>query len=102
MLNIIKLLRPGHWTKNSFVVLPIIFSGQYQSLESWIDVGIGFLLFNILASTVYIINDITDIPRDRLHPIKQKRPLASGAISLVGGILLSIALFALFIFFGTS
>jgi len=80
--SIIKLLRPQQWLKNGVVLAGLIFSGQganpvYQNISL-----LTLATFCLLASAVYTLNDIVDIKRDRLHPLKKNRPLAAGEISI--------------------
>jgi len=80
----IKLIRPHQYIKNSFVLLGIVFSGQWEQSVLY-SVGIAFLSFCAVSSAVYVLNDILDIEADRQHPTKRNRPLACGAISLRTG-----------------
>lgn len=99
----LSLLRPKQWVKNAFVLAPLLFTGQFLELSEISKVAIATILFCIASSSVYIINDIHDIEKDRLHPIKSvKRPLASGDITVPKALLvlliLYIILFVSFIF----
>lgn len=80
MNAVIRLLRPHQYIKNGFVILGIVF-GQSRSLPHFIDAGIAFLAFCSAASCVYVFNDIFDLESDRRHPVKCKRPIASGEVS---------------------
>ena len=80
--NILKLLRPTHYIKNLFVLLPLFFSAQITNTSLLWDALLAFLSFCIVASSVYIFNDIYDVEEDRIHPEKRTRPIASGAISI--------------------
>lgn len=88
----IQLLRPRHWIKNIFVFAALLFSRNIDSLPSVIAAATAFLCFCIAASTVYIFNDLLDMEKDRKHPRKRKRPLASGNISRREAILLLAAM----------
>jgi hypothetical protein len=78
----VQLLRPKHWIKNVLLFTPLIFSGSLLKYEAILYSAVGFIYFSIAASLVYTINDLADVERDRLHPVKRmKRPLASGAVS---------------------
>ena len=79
--QILKLLRPKHWIKNGLILLPLFFNLSF-SFENILTAIIGFSLFSLAASVVYIINDINDIEDDKKHPKKKHRPLASGAVSV--------------------
>jgi 4-hydroxybenzoate polyprenyltransferase len=82
MLQLIKLLRPHHWTKNLFVFTGILFSHQWENAGLWLDVILAALAFSLTSSAVYVINDIADREQDRLHPDKCRRPIASGAVGV--------------------
>ena len=77
----IRLLRPKHALKNLLIFLPLVFGGALFDAPVLQSAVCGFVAFCCLASVVYIINDICDAPRDRLHPTKKTRPIASGAVS---------------------
>jgi 4-hydroxybenzoate polyprenyltransferase len=84
MREFIKLLRPHQYIKNGFVLLGVVFAGQWEP-ETLILAGLAFVAFCVIASAVYVLNDIVDVEFDRQHPEKKNRPLASGAISLRAG-----------------
>ena len=77
----LKLLRPKDWAKNSFLFLPLFFGREIFNMDKLIPVFFGFIAFSCIASSIYIINDYRDREDDRKHPVKCKRPLASGAVS---------------------
>ena len=98
-----KLLRPKDWAKNLFLIVPSFFAGQFFVPSRFAAMIAGFMAFCCFASSIYIINDYRDIEDDRKHPVKSKRPLASGkvkkpiAVSICVGLLIlgiSLALFA--------
>jgi 4-hydroxybenzoate polyprenyltransferase len=76
-----EAMRPGHWVKNGFVAVPIVFGGRYTSPEAWGHCLLAVLSFCLLSSAVYLINDILDRDADRQHPRKRTRPIASGRLS---------------------
>ncbi len=78
----IKLLRISHWLKNLFVFVPLLFSKHLLDPDYFLKVILGFIAFSLISSMVYVFNDIIDRDYDRRHPIKNKRPLATGKISL--------------------
>lgn len=80
--HIIVSMRPGHWVKNLFIFAGLIFSGNLFHPEILIRVGTGFILFSLVASSIYIFNDIIDLKFDRAHPEKKTRPLAAGLLSV--------------------
>ena len=78
--HLLRSLRPRQWTKNLFVFAGLIFGDKLTDPRS---VGIAvaaFGVFCLLSSTVYLINDVRDREADRLHPVKSRRPIASGAL----------------------
>jgi 4-hydroxybenzoate polyprenyltransferase len=92
-----RLLRPRQWLKNGFVVAPLLFSGLALNGTAQFHAVVGFAVFSLLASGVYVFNDIADRESDRAHPVKRKRPIASGAIgvtvaSALGAILIVASL----------
>jgi len=90
--NYIKLIRVKHWLKNGLVFLPLFFSINLFKTTLLFNSLISFLIFSFTASIVYVVNDINDIEKDKLHPIKKKRPLASGVISKKQAIITAIVL----------
>ncbi|MBQ6498054.1 MAG: UbiA prenyltransferase family protein [Bacilli bacterium] len=81
MKKYIKLIRVKHWIKNLLVFLPIFFSINIFNMDLLKISFLAFVVFCCTSSIVYIINDMSDIEKDRLHPIKKLRPLASGEVS---------------------
>ena len=80
MKEYIRLLRPKHSIKNLLVLFPLVFSGRLLETELLFRALCAVLAFCIVASLVYILNDIRDVERDRQHPTKCRRPIASGAV----------------------
>ena len=74
-------MRLQQWIKNLFLFAALIFSVHLFNLSSLLLTVAGFVLFSLTASGVYIFNDITDLEKDKLHPIKSQRPLPSGKLS---------------------
>lgn len=92
LLAFFKLLRPKQWTKNFLLFAGILFAWRVTDIPLLINVVAGFFIFCALSGFVYIVNDIVDVEKDREHPKKKNRPIASGAISPsaagIGGTLL--------------
>jgi 4-hydroxybenzoate polyprenyltransferase len=80
--HVIVSMRPGQWSKNLFIFAGLIFSGNLFHPEVLIRVGSGFILFSLVASSIYIFNDIMDVEYDRAHPEKKNRPVAAGLLSV--------------------
>ena len=94
----IALLRVKNWLKNVFILFPLIFSLNLLNIHLVIKAIVAFLIFCIASSIVYIVNDITDLEKDRLHPRKKNRPLPSGTISSKSAIItLIVCIISLFI-----
>lgn len=99
MLNaIIKTMRPRQWvTKNIFIFAAIVFDKQLFILNSFERTLAGFILFCLISSSVYIINDLFDIEADRQHPEKKNRPIPSGklpvSVAWVVGVSLAVVSF---------
>ncbi|MCB2209727.1 decaprenyl-phosphate phosphoribosyltransferase [bacterium] len=92
---IIKTMRPRQWTKNIFVIAAIVFDKQLLNPRSLLVTFLAVILFCLVSSLVYIINDLVDIEADREHPKKRSRPLASGALSKSWAIAAAIFLAAI-------
>lgn len=88
--GIIQLIRPKQWIKNSFIFAAIIFSGNFLNLRMLSSNLLTFLLFCLTSSSVYILNDIVDIDKDRCHPKKKYRPLPSGKVSVKSAVIVDI------------
>lgn len=82
MSPILKLIRPKQWIKNLFVFLPLFFGGNLLNVSSLIAAVITFVAFCFAASSIYCFNDLVDVEADRRHPVKCKRPVAAGLISV--------------------
>ncbi len=80
IVPLIKAMRPHQWVKNTFVFAGILFSGRLFNPDDIITVIIGFAIFCMAASGVYLFNDSLDKEKDKLHPKKKNRPIASGQI----------------------
>ncbi len=92
VIDYFKLLRPRQWIKNVFLFAGLIFSRQFYYTESIVTTIFAALIFSILSSGVYIINDIFDYEDDKIHPTKSKRPIAAGRIKREMGWIISILL----------
>ncbi len=90
--DIFQLLRPHQWVKNGIVLTGLIFSGSALIADKAVDAALATLLFCLLSSTIYIINDIADAEADRNHPTKKNRPIASGRISVSVALVLAVIL----------
>jgi 4-hydroxybenzoate polyprenyltransferase len=89
LVDLVISARPKQWLKNGVLVLPLVFSvNLYWHPSNWPEllrmvatVTLAFFLFSCLSAAQYLFNDLVDLPSDRLHPVKAKRPIASGRLS---------------------
>lgn len=79
---LIQTMRPRQWVKNGLLFIPLIFDKQLTNWPALARVVLGFMLFCLLSSLVYIINDLVDFEADRIHPQKRLRPIASGKLNV--------------------
>lgn len=82
MSNYLKLFRVKHYLKNTLIFFPLFFSKTLFNDRHLLNVFLGFASFCLITSVVYIFNDIQDVEKDKLHPKKKNRPIASGKISI--------------------
>lgn len=85
--QIIYSIRPKQLFKNLVIFIPLIFSQNFFNLELFYKSAVGFISFSLLSGAVYILNDVMDAERDKSHPVKSKRPIASGALGIRAAIL---------------
>jgi len=88
--DFVKLARPGHWIKNTVVLLPILFGMRTSDADSWARIVWAAVAFCFVSSFGYIINDICDRQSDRNHPRKKDRPLAAGRVSVSAAVIEAI------------
>jgi len=94
---LIKTLRLKQWAKNVFLFVGLVFDRKLTNFPAFLHIIAGFFVFSLLASVVYIINDIADVEADRVHPKKRYRPIAAGdlPIPIAWGTAIAILVFAL-------
>ena len=78
--NLIVSLRPGQWTKNLLIFAGLLFGHRLLNPGAVLAAGAAFLIFCALSGAVYLTNDVLDRESDRRHPLKARRPIASGAL----------------------
>ena len=97
--SLIKTMRPHQWIKNILVYVPLVFDRKLTHIPSLIRTTSGFILFCLIASVVYIINDIADLEADRNHPEKRNRPIASGnlpiSVAIIAALIILVIVFPL-------
>jgi len=92
LYHIIRTARPRQWLKNLSLFAAPIFAGRLFSGETLLSTSKAFLVFCVISSGAYFLNDIVDSPSDRLHPIKKNRAIASGKLSIGLASVISIVL----------
>ena len=97
-IKLLKLIRPRQWIKNFAIFAAIAFSGELFNPPAFQKVLLAFIVFCMLSSATYVVNDAFDIKKDRLHPFKKFRPLAHGDISIPFGLMVAILLIAISLF----
>ena len=80
LIGIVKAMRPRQWIKNVLIFAAVVFDRKLRNFPALKDTILGVVVFCLIASAVYLINDLTDIEADRQHPQKRHRPIASGEI----------------------
>lgn len=106
LTNLARSTRPRQWLKNLSLFAALVFSGNLFDFEKFQTVFFATIVFTILTSSCYLLNDIADLSRDRLHPFKRFRPIAKGSLPIplaffisILGIFLSLYLGIFFSFF---
>lgn len=92
LFDLLRLMRSQQWVKNSFVFIGLLFGHAWHDPHLVAQVVIAFFAFCLVSSSIYTFNDIVDVEQDKLHPRKCKRPLASGAVSMLAAIKLAALL----------
>lgn len=90
LYHVFASMRPHQWTKNLVVFAGLIFSRNFHQKDLLLRSVAAFVVFCLLSGVIYIINDIADVEKDRLHPTKRNRPLAAGALSVPVAILAAL------------
>lgn len=99
LLQYIKLLRIPSWLKNLFIFVPLVFSKHLFDYSILMNVLVGFFAFSFTSSFVYVLNDIIDAERDKHHPQKKIRPIASGTVNKNEALVLLFLLLQIVIIF---
>ena len=79
---LLKTMRPKQWAKNIFIFAPLVFDRKLTNVDAVLHTILGAIIFSLIASVVYIINDIADVEADRQHPSKRNRPIAAGKLPI--------------------
>ena len=89
--TVLKAIRISQWSKNALLFVPML-AGHLRSPQAWLDTTLAFVAFGLCASATYLVNDLLDLPVDRVHQHKRARPLASGRLSITSAGLLVVLL----------
>ncbi|MFC2172421.1 decaprenyl-phosphate phosphoribosyltransferase [Acidobacteriota bacterium] len=104
--GLVQSLRPKQWSKNLIIFAGLIFSANFLHFDKVLISFAAFVIFCFLSGGVYLLNDILDVEKDRMHPIKSSRPIASGALkishaAILAGILIAGSLAASYLLQGS-
>ena len=92
VLALFKTLRPRQWTKNGAIFAALIFDVKLFQVDPLIKAILGFILLCFISGTVYLINDLVDVEKDKAHPIKKNRPIPAGQVSIRTAIIAAVVL----------
>lgn len=87
-----KAMRPHQWAKNALVLVPAFTSGLFLQPRVLLTAALAAVLMSLIASSIYLVNDLLDVDADRVHRTKKRRPLANGDLSIPGALALSLLL----------
>ncbi len=93
----VATMRPAQWVKNLFVAAPVLFAKSHTAEDPgllWFAV-LATVVFILLSGSVYVMNDLLDVERDRLHPLRKQRPLASGRLGITEAVVGSLVILAM-------
>ena len=94
IVAMVRAMRPHHWLKNGLVFVPILLSHKIFGVDAFVSGAVAFVSFSLMASAIYLMNDIIDVEADRRHPTKRLRPLAAGEITRAQALTMVPALLA--------
>ena len=92
LADTLRALRPRQWVKNLLVVVAPLAAGRLLDPEVALRVVVAFVVFSAASSSMYLLNDVVDRERDRAHPVKRSRPVASGLVSVRAAVIASVVL----------
>lgn len=92
--GVVRMVRPHQWVKNVFVLAPVVFAKEIFERALLLRAASAFVLFCLIAGSVYGLNDLADVEADRHHPVKRYRPIASGRVPKTWVIPIVVALIA--------
>jgi 4-hydroxybenzoate polyprenyltransferase len=92
--GLLRTFRPRQWIKNGVVYIPLLFDQKLTQGDLFLRTTFAFILFCMISSTVYIINDLVDVEKDKLHPKKKRRALPSGQLQPWFAVLAAVGILA--------
>jgi len=92
LLALVKAMRPHQWLKNLLIFVPFMLLQRFTDIELFLQPVLAFIAFSFCASSVYLLNDLLDLPSDRQHHKKRSRPFAAGDLPVLTGVFLMVAL----------
>ncbi len=92
--TLLRAIRLKQWSKNGLIFLPVL-AAHTLDPQLWLQVIVAFIAFGLCASATYLVNDLLDLPNDRVHRIKRLRPLAAGTVTIAAAVPLGVAMLAL-------
>jgi len=91
-IDLLESMRPQQWLKNLLLLAPLLFAKSLGDSNRILEAFFGFLIFCALSSGVYLLNDVLDLEKDRKHPVKSTRPIASGRLGVKTAVVILIVL----------
>ncbi|NIZ91508.1 decaprenyl-phosphate phosphoribosyltransferase [Kineococcus rubinsiae] len=88
----LRAMRPRQWVKNVLVLAPVLPAGEQVRGSTFVGAGVAFVLFCLISSAVYLVNDARDVESDRAHPRKRFRPIAAGELGVGRAVALAVVL----------
>lgn len=92
VFDLLESMRPQQWLKNLLLLAPLLFAKSLGDSSRIAEAIFGFVIFCALSSGVYLLNDVLDLEKDRKHPVKSTRPIASGRVGVKTATTLLVAL----------
>jgi len=92
LFDLLESMRPQQWVKNLLLLAPLLFAKSLGDRTRLFEALLAFIIFCALSSGVYLLNDVLDLEKDRRHPLKSKRPIASGRLKVSTAVIILVIL----------